>query len=100
LLDFKEKGAPIDYVILEPYFAKPSEVMLARQAAHPHVAALYLDWVLSAEGQTVMSSFGRISARKGIKSRFPDGYFLAGAEEIGEDLIASIDEFRAMFGIK
>jgi iron(III) transport system substrate-binding protein len=100
LLDFKDKGAPIDYVILDPYFAKPSEVMLARYAPHPHAAALYLDWVLSEEGQSLMSSFGRISARKGIKSQFPDNYFLAGADEIGADLVKSIEEFKDTFSIK
>ena len=100
LLDFKEKGAPIDYVILDPYFAKPSEVMLARYAPHPHAAALYLDWVLSEEGQSLMASFGRISARKGIKSQFPENYYLAGADEIGPDLLKSINEFKNIFGIK
>jgi iron(III) transport system substrate-binding protein len=100
LLDFKEKGAPIDYVILDPYFAKPSEMMLARYAPHPHAAALYLDWVLSEEGQSLMASFGRISARKGIKTQFPDNYYLAGADEIGADLLKSIKDFRRIFGLK
>ena len=99
LLDFKEKGAPIDYVILDPYFAKPSEMMLARYAPHPHAAALYIDWVLSEEGQSLMASFGRISARKGIKSQFPDNYYLAGADEIGADLVKSIKDFREIFGL-
>ena len=99
LLDFKDRGAPINYVILNPYFAKPSEVMLGRYAPHPHAAALYLDWVLSEEGQSMQSSFGRISARKGIKSQFPENYFLAGAEEIGPDLASSIKEFGEIFGI-
>ena len=97
LLDFKNRGAPIDYVVLAPYFAKPSEVMLGRYAPHPHAAALYLDWVLSEEGQSLQSSFGRITARKGIKSQFPDNYFLAGAEEIGADLVAAIKEFGDTF---
>jgi len=99
LLDFKERGAPIDYVVLAPYFAKPSEIMLGRYAPHPHAAALYLDWVLSEEGQSLQSSFGRITARKGIKSQFPENYFLAGAEEIGADLVGAIKEFSEVFGI-
>jgi iron(III) transport system substrate-binding protein len=99
VLDFKDKGAPIDYVILEPYFAKPSEIMLGRYAPHPHAAALYIDWILSEEGQSLQSSFGRTVARKGIKSQFPENYFLAGAEEIGEDLAASIKEFGSIFGV-
>ena len=99
LLDFKDKGAPIDYVILEPYFAKPSEIMLGRYAPHPHAAALFLDWILSEEGQSLQSSFGRIVARKGIKSSFPENYLLAGAEEIGDDLAVAIKEFGSIFGV-
>ena len=35
----------------------------------------------------------------GIKSQFPDNYFLAGAEEIGADLVAAIKEFGETFGL-
>ena len=45
LLDFKEKGAPIDYAILDPYFAKPSDIVLFQKAPHPHAAAVFIDWV-------------------------------------------------------
>jgi iron(III) transport system substrate-binding protein len=99
LLDFKDRGAPIDHVVLAPYFAKPSEIMLGRYAPHPHAAALYLDWILSDEGQRLQSSFGRITARKGIKSQFPEDYLLAGAEEIGADLASAIKEFGNVFGV-
>jgi iron(III) transport system substrate-binding protein len=103
LLDLKSKGAPIDFVILEPYLAKPSELMLLRNAPHPHAAALYLDWLLSEEGQTMQASFGRIVARKGIKLEYPElverKYFLAGAEEIGPDLAAATKEFNEIFGV-
>lgn len=103
LLDLKSKGAPIDFVILDPYLAKPSEIMLLRRAPHPHAAALYLDWILSEEGQTMQASFGRIVARKGIKLEYPElverKYFLAGAEEIGPDLAGATKEFNEIFGV-
>ncbi len=102
LLDFRSKGAPIDFTIIDPYVAKPSEIMLLRNAPHPHAAALYIDWVLSEAGQTMQASFGRIVARKGIKVEYPElverKYFLAGAEEIGPDLPGAIKEFNAIFG--
>ena len=103
LLDLRSKGAPINFAILDPYFAKPSELMLLRNAPHPHAAALYLDWILSEEGQNMEASFGRIVARKGIKLEHPElverKYFLAGAETIGPDLAGAIKEFNGIFGV-
>jgi iron(III) transport system substrate-binding protein len=72
VLDLKARGAPIDKVILDPYFAQANKLMIARHAPHPHAAALFIDWSLSEEGQTMITSFGRVVARKGIKQRFPE----------------------------
>ena len=71
VLDFEEKGAPISWAILDPYMAKPNVIMLVRHAPHPHAAALYIDWALSQEGQTKITTFGRVAVRKGIQQRFP-----------------------------
>ena len=71
-LELKEKGAPLDWVALDPYFSQANMIMLARYAPHPHAAALFLDWSLSEEGQTIVTSFGRVVARNGIKQRFPE----------------------------
>jgi iron(III) transport system substrate-binding protein len=71
-LELKEKGAPLDWVALDPYFSQANMIMLARYAPHPHAAALFLDWSLSEEGQTIVTSFGRVVARNGVKQRFPE----------------------------
>ena len=44
----------IDWAILDPYYAKPNMLMLARHAPHPHAAALLIDWTLSEEGQSLL----------------------------------------------
>ena len=72
VLDMKARGAPIDLVILDPYFAQANKLMLARHAPHPHAAALFYDWALSEEGQSMITTFGRVVARKGVKQRFPE----------------------------
>jgi iron(III) transport system substrate-binding protein len=72
VLDMKASGAPIDQVILDPYFAQANKLMLSRHAPHPHAAALFYDWALSEEGQSIITSFGRVVARKGVKQRFPE----------------------------
>jgi ABC-type transport system substrate-binding protein len=61
-----------DWVALDPYFSQANMIMLARYAPHPHAAALFLDWSLSEEGQTIVTSFGRVVARNGVKQRFPE----------------------------
>ncbi|MFQ5852279.1 MAG: ABC transporter substrate-binding protein [Candidatus Binatia bacterium] len=101
VLDFKEKGAPIDWTILDPYFAKPNSIMLAKNAPHPHAAALFIDWALSKEGQTMITTFGRVVARKGIKQRFPElgrkKYVLTDPDTIGPGLNKRIKEFQEIF---
>jgi iron(III) transport system substrate-binding protein len=71
-LDLKSRGAPVDQVIVDPYFSQPNKMVLARHAPHPHAAALFIDWALSEEGQSTVTTFGRVSARKGVKQRFPE----------------------------
>jgi iron(III) transport system substrate-binding protein len=72
VLDLKARGAPIEAAILDPYFAQANKLMLARRAPHPHAAALFIDWSLSQEGQSMITTFGRVVARKGVKQRFPE----------------------------
>ena len=44
--ELKEKGAPIDYRILDPYPAEPSSLAIMRRASHPHGAILFADWLM------------------------------------------------------
>lgn len=101
VLDFKKKGAPVDWVILDPYFAKPNYVMLAKYARHPHAAALFIDWALSNEGQLFVTTFGRVVARKGVNQHFPQlvekEFILADAETIGPVLNNAAQEFNQIF---
>jgi len=101
VLDLKARGAPIDHVILDPYFAQANKLMLARHAPHPHAAALFVDWSLSEEGQSIITTFGRVVARKGVKQRFPElvekDSFLVDVEFIAPILDQSGKEFSQIF---
>jgi iron(III) transport system substrate-binding protein len=46
-----DSGAPLGIGFLEPVLSKAQVLLLARRAAHPHAAALFIDWALSPEGQ-------------------------------------------------
>lgn len=66
--EYREKGAPIDYRLLDPYPAEPNGLALMRRSAHPHAAILFIDWMLSEDGQTVLAQqVPRITLRNGIK---------------------------------
>lgn len=101
VLEFKNRGAPIDWTVLDPYYAKPNMLMLARHAPHPHAAALLIDWTLSDEGQSVLASQGYVVARKGVKQSVPalleKESFLADPDFIGPILEETGKDFRAIF---
>lgn len=64
----KKKGAPIDWVPVEPVVALPQAIAVARQAPHPHAALLFADFVLSPEGQELFAKLGRVPASLKVKS--------------------------------
>jgi len=99
--EMKTKGAPLEGVILDPYFAQANKLMLSRHAPHPHAAALFYDWALSEEGQAIITSFGRVIARKGVKQRFPElvdkESFLVDVDFIGPIMDQTGKEFSQIF---
>jgi iron(III) transport system substrate-binding protein len=101
VLDIKARGAPVDQVILDPYFAQANKLMLARHAPHPHAAALFINWALSEEGQSMITTFGRVIARKGVKQRFPElvekEMFLVDVDFIGPLMDQMGKEFGQIF---
>jgi len=75
--------------------------LLARHAPHPHAAALFYDWALPEEGQSMITTFGRVVARKGVKQRFPElvqkESFLVDTDFIGPIMDQTGKEFRRSF---
>ena len=86
---------------MEPHFAKPNSITLPKYALHPYAAALSIDWSFSREGQTMITTFGRVVARTDIKQRFPElgkkEYFLTDPDTIGPVLNKSIKAFQKIF---
>jgi iron(III) transport system substrate-binding protein len=72
----KKKGAPIDFVPVQPVVARPQGIGVARQAPHPAAALLFLDFVLSPEGQKLYESMGRVPASTKVKSALNDFPFI------------------------
>jgi iron(III) transport system substrate-binding protein len=56
---FKRRGAPVAWIPVEPVVARPQGLAVARNAPHPHAALLFVDFILSKEGQDLLASMGR-----------------------------------------
>lgn len=73
----KRKGAPIDWLPVEPVIGRPQGIALARFAPHPGAALLFADFVLSGEGQELFNGMGRAPANVRVKSHLADfAYFM------------------------
>ena len=57
----KEKGAPVEWLPLEPLPVAPGQIAILKQAPHPNAARLWVNWLLSQEGQRVYSQAAGIS---------------------------------------
>jgi iron(III) transport system substrate-binding protein len=71
LENLKERGAPVDYVIPDPLLIKdPSGLWLAKYSAHPHSAALLVDFLFTRDAQEIYARQNRLVARKDMEWRF------------------------------
>jgi len=82
-------------------------VALVQRAPHPHSALLFIDWILSEEGQTRLAdAAGRIPVRKGIKQKpwvqelFQKDFVFLSPSSIGPNLNSLIDQYNQIFGIR
>ena len=72
----KRKGAPIDYVPVQPVVARPQGIGVAKNAPHPNAAQLFTEYVMSDEGQKLFESMGRVPAKPNAKSELNNFPFI------------------------
>jgi iron(III) transport system substrate-binding protein len=65
----KRRGGPIDWMPVQPVVANPQGLALTKNAPHPHAALLFMDYMLSPEGQELLNSMGRIPASSKVQSK-------------------------------
>jgi iron(III) transport system substrate-binding protein len=63
----KQTGAPVDWIPLEPVNVELNVAMLSAKAAHPNAGKLFIDYLLSKDGQELLKGFRRIGPRKDVK---------------------------------
>jgi iron(III) transport system substrate-binding protein len=65
----KQKGAPVEWYAIEPAIGRANGIAIPRRPAHPHAAALFVDFVLSPEGQAILERGGYVPANLKLNSR-------------------------------
>ncbi|HYA29540.1 MAG TPA: extracellular solute-binding protein [Acidobacteriota bacterium] len=64
---FKQKGAPIDWLRLaDPLYGELVPIGVMAGASHPTAARLFVDYVLSKEGQELFRNLGKVPARADV----------------------------------
>jgi iron(III) transport system substrate-binding protein len=98
----KKRGAPVESIPATPVISRVTPIALGKHAPHPNIGRLFIDFSLSEEGQKILRSFGRSSARKGID---PDELQKKGIKLYVSDISLAKDyarydkEFREIFGL-
>ena len=105
--EYKEKGAPIDYRLFDPYPAEPNALTLMRRSSHPHASILFIDWILSEEAQSLMAQqIPRLTLRKGVKQiprhqeLYKREFVFVNPASIGANLNELIASYQQVFDVR
>ena len=63
------KGAPVNSVLLEPVASTVGTMIVPKGVRHPHAAMLLVDFLLSREGQSILSEAGYFPSRTDVPTR-------------------------------
>jgi ABC-type Fe3+ transport system substrate-binding protein len=100
----KKLDSPIDWVYLEPIVAQIDAVMLSAQAPHPNAARLFVDFVLSREGQNALASVQQMPVRRDMeapaKHPFRAYKWFVERPDKHVNFQKSVNLFREVFGIQ
>jgi len=66
-----KKGAPVDWIKMEPATGNLSTISVLKNAPHPNAAKLLADFIISREGQEVFRAADYITAHPGVPSLEP-----------------------------
>jgi iron(III) transport system substrate-binding protein len=103
VLTLSKQGAPLAAAPTQPYFLSPSLVFMSANAPRPYTGALFIDYLLSEEGQKVIATTNRMPAHTRVKS--PESQLLEGQDvrmpdifDIGKRYQAIGNRYREIFG--
>jgi iron(III) transport system substrate-binding protein len=101
---FSRKGAPIEWLPLEPTVVRVIPMMLAAKPRHPNGAKLLYDFLLGVEGQQIIRTHNRPTVRRDVPPdppRLIQGYRRV---TMYPELYRNLDDtqrvFNEMFGVR
>lgn len=99
--DLKTKGAPVDWFGLEPVITYTVAASLPSQPNNPNSAKLFIEWLLSKEGQEVINQYGRVPIRDDVESKYgkilKQHRLLMTDVDLGQKEAEINDTFRKLF---
>lgn len=98
------RGAPIDWLPLEPAVTQVNPVMIGAKAPHPNAARLFADFILSKEGQEMLKGMQRIPVRKDVDPDPPRlfrgfKYVIENPEDY-QDFDATVKQYLEIFKLR
>lgn len=98
------RGAPIDWLPLEPAVTQVNPVMLSAKAPHPNASRLFYDYLLSKEGQEQLRSYQRIPVRGDVEPDPPRlfrgfKYVIENPEDY-RDFDATVKQYLEIFKLR
>jgi iron(III) transport system substrate-binding protein len=101
--ELKQKGAPVEWVAPQPTTANVLPIAIAKNAQHPNAGRLFMDYMLSEEGQKRLSAMSRTPARPGVTAsnpRMPQGPGIAVNDPaMAERFDQVVDLYKNIFGV-
>lgn len=98
------RGAPVDWIPLEPVVTQVVPVMLGAKAPHPNAGRLFFDFILSKEGQQMLTTFQRIPVRKDVEPDpprlFRDFKWVIENPEDYKDFNATVKQYLEIFKLR
>jgi iron(III) transport system substrate-binding protein len=103
-IEAKRKGSPVDFIALDPVISAAGLIGINKQAPHPNAAKLFVDFVLSKEGQELIVKTDRSSVRKDIAGNpldlIKNVRIVPSDLSLGKNYVQIRDEFRDLLGVK
>ena len=102
-IEAKRKGSPVDMLALDPVVSAAGFVGINKLAPHANAAKLFVDFVLSKEGQELIVKTDRSSVRKDVAGNPIDMIknvrIIPSDLNLGKNYIQIRDEFRELLGV-
>ena len=103
-IEAKRKGSPVEMLALDPVISAAGLVGINKAAPHPNAAKLFVDFVLSKEGQELIVKTDRSSVRKDVAGNpldlIKNVRIVPSDLSLGKNYVQTRDEFRDLLGVK